>query len=117
MRSSRENLRAFPDDAKGEIGHALHLVQLGETPAGARPPRDDLSGVSEIAADSGDRNTYRAVFTVKLDPFVYVLHCFEKKAKRGIATPKRELDLIRRRLKEAKEDYEEYQRGKRSKAT
>jgi phage-related protein len=114
MRSSRDDLKTFPEDAKGAIGHGLHLVQLGERPGNEKPLHGDLSGVSEIASDSSDGNTYRSVYTVKLDPFVYVLHCFEKKAKRGIATPQRELDVIRRRLKEAKEEYREYQKSQQT---
>jgi phage-related protein len=112
MRSSREDLKAFPEDAKGSLGHGLHLVQVGERPDNEKPLHGDLSGVSELTAYSKDGNAYRSVFTIKLDPFIYVLHCFEKKAKAGIATPKRELDLIRRRLKEAKEEYREYQESR-----
>ena len=115
MRSSREDLKAFPEDAKGQLGHSLHLVQRGERPRNARLLRGDLSGVSELLADSEDGNTYRCVYTVKLELFVYVLHCFEKKAKSGIATPKRELDAIRRRLKEAMVEYREYQRSQNAK--
>ena len=75
----------------------------------------DLSGVSELVADSEDGNTYRCFYTVRLELFVWVLHCFEKKATRGIATPKRELDMIRRRLKEAREEYRRYQRSHNAK--
>jgi len=112
MRSSREDLKAFPEDAKGVLGHNLHLVQRGERPRNGKSLHGDLSGVSELLADSEDGNTYRCVYTVRLELFVYVLHCFEKKATRGIATPKRELDVIRRRLKEAREECREYQRGR-----
>jgi phage-related protein len=63
-----------------------------------KPLHGDLSGVSELVADSEDGNTYRSVFTVKMDPFVFVLDCFEKKATKGTATPKRELDRIGKRL-------------------
>jgi phage-related protein len=110
MRRSRQDLKAFPEDARSVIGHGLHLVQLGERPNNERPLHGELSSLTEIRADSANGNTYRSVFTIKLDPFLYVLHCFEKKAKTGIATPKRELDLIRRRLKEAKEEYRDYQK-------
>ena len=72
-------------------------------------------GVSELLANSEDGNTYRCVYTVKLEFFVYVLHCFEKKAKSGIATPKRELDVIRRWLKEAREECRAYQRSQNAK--
>ncbi len=51
-------------------------------------------------------DTYRAVYTVKFRDSVYVLHAFQKKAKKGIATPKAELDVIRSRLKLAEEDYQ-----------
>jgi phage-related protein len=115
MRSSRDDLRAFPDDARGELGHSLHLVQCGERPSNGKLLHGDLSGVSELVADSEDGNTYRCVYTARLELFVYVLHCFEKKATRGIATPKRELDVIRRRLKEAREEYHEYQRSQNAK--
>jgi phage-related protein len=115
MRSSREDLKACPDDARGELGHSLHLVQLGERPRNERPLHGDLSGVSELLADSEDGNTYRCVYTVRLELLVYVLHCFVKKAKSGIATPKRELDVIRRRLKEAREEYRGYQRSRNAK--
>jgi phage-related protein len=117
MRSSKEDLRRFSDDARSEIGHGLYLVQAGERPHNEKPLHGDLSGVLELAADSDDGNTYRSVYTIKLDPFVFVLHCFEKKAQRGIATPKRELDLIRQRLKEAKEEYGELQRSQNAKRT
>ena len=110
MRSSRKDLKAFPEDAKGEIGHDLYLVQCGDQPEHSKPMQGGLSGVTEIRADSRDGNTYRAIYTVKLDPFVFVLHCFEKKSKRGVATPKRELDMIRRRLKEAQKEYEDLRR-------
>ena len=43
--------------------------------------------------------TYRAVYTVKFSEAVFVLHCFQKKSKRGIATPKEDMDIIRARLK------------------
>jgi phage-related protein len=59
-------------------------VQCGDRPRNEKPLHGDLSGISEFVADSRDGNTYRSVYTVTLDPFVYVLHCFEKKSKRGI---------------------------------
>src|SRR3974390_2888627 len=107
MRSSREDLIGFPDDARGEAGHGLYLVQSGERPENEKPLHGDLSGVSELVIDSEDGTPYRSVYTVKMDPFVYVLHCFQKKAKRGAATPKGELDVIRRRLRDAREEHRE----------
>ena len=69
-------------------------VQLGETPPDAKP----LKGLGGACVDHRD-TTYRAVYPVRFETRIYALHAFQKKAKRGIATPKRELDLIRERLK------------------
>jgi phage-related protein len=75
----------------------------------AKPLRGFGGGsVLEIAAPY-DGNTWRAVYTVHFRDAVYVLHAFQKKSKRGIATPKREMDLIRHRLAEAERDYRKRQ--------
>lgn len=66
------------------------------------PLRGIGSGVFEIAVRY-NTNTYRAVYTVKLGENIYVLHVFQKKSTRGIRTPKREIDLIKQRLKMARE--------------
>jgi phage-related protein len=66
------------------------------------------AGVLEVV-DDFDGDAYRAVYTVRFAGVVYVLHAFQKKAKHGIATPKREIDLIEQRLKRAKEDYGQWQ--------
>ena len=117
MRSSQTDLKKFPADVRGEIGHGLYLVQCGERPNNEKPLHEDLSGVSELAADSdADSNTYRAVFTVKLEPFLYVLHCFQKKSKKGIATPKKELDVVRKRLAEAREEHRQYEKDRKHKS-
>lgn len=64
--------------------------------------------------DDFDGDTYRAVYTVRFAGAVYVLHAFQKKSKHGIATPRPELELIERRLKRAREDYEQWSRSKKS---
>jgi phage-related protein len=64
--------------------------------------------VLEIVAPH-DGDTYRAVYTVKFKDAVYVLHAFQKKSTKGIATPQREIDLIRRRLADAEQHYRERQ--------
>ena len=66
------------------------------------------SGVFEIRADYRT-DTYRAVYAAKIGKRVYVLHCFQKKSRRGIKTPKREVDLIKRRLRIAQELEENYE--------
>jgi len=66
--------------------------------------------------DSHDGDTYRAVYTVRFTRAVYVLHAFQKKSKRGIATPKADLDLIKQRLKRAREDYEQWLKSERQRS-
>ena len=98
---SRRDLQAMPGEVQDVFGYALHLAQAGSKHDQAKPLRGQGSaGVLEVVEDwHGD--TYRAVYTVKLSAAVYVLHCFQKKATKGIATPKPDLDLIAARLKAA----------------
>src|ERR1700686_2863828 len=97
MGDSREMLRELPDEVKSEIGFALERVQQGKMPVNAKPLKGMAPGVLEIVSDfKGDR--FRAVYTVRFPRAIYVLHVFQKKSKRGIATPKREIDLVKRRL-------------------
>ena len=98
---SKRRLKGFPDDVQDEIGFALERAQWGRTHHDAKPLRG-FSGVYEIVSDYAS-DTYRGVYVVNLGERIYVLHCFEKKSKRGIKTPKKEIDLIRRRLNWAKE--------------
>ncbi len=98
--SARKDLRAFPGKVRAEIGQALFEAQLGDHPAGAKPLKGFGSGVLEIR-DNFDGDTYRAVYTVRFEGILYVLHAFQKKSTKGIATPRRYLDLVRQRLREA----------------
>lgn len=83
------------------MGKALYAAQCGETDPAAKPLRGfGGAHVMEIV-DLNDTNTYRAVYTAQFGKAIYVLHAFQKKSKRGIATPTREIDLIRRRLADA----------------
>lgn len=103
MRDSRRRLRDFPDDVQDVIGFALYLAQLGDKHPSAKPLKGFAgAGVLEIVEDF-DGDTYRAVYTVKFQDAIYVLHTFQKKSKSGIKTPKHELDLIENRLTAAKE--------------
>lgn len=101
MGSEKKDLLSFPAGVQQVIGFALFLAQCGQKHPDAKPLRGfGGAGVLEVIEDQkGD--TWRAVYTVRLANAVYVLHCFQKKAKRGIATPVRDLDLIRERLREA----------------
>jgi phage-related protein len=97
---SLEVLRRFPAVVKDEMGVALYQAQVGSKHVSAKPLRDIGPGVLEVVSDHrGD--TFRAVYTVKLAGRVYVLHAFQKKAKKGIATPKVEIELVKQRLKRA----------------
>ena len=97
---SLETVRDFPPAVKDEIGFALYQAQTGNKHVNAKPVKGLGPGVLEIVSDyRGD--TFRAVYMVRLAKKVYVLHAFQKKSKRGIATPKPEIELIRQRLKRA----------------
>jgi phage-related protein len=100
MGSSRRDLRGFPREVRRDLGQALYAAQQGETDPSAKPLRGFGGGsVLEIVADH-DGNTWRAVYTVRYAEAICVLHAFQKKSKRAIATPKRDMDLIRHRLAE-----------------
>lgn len=99
---SREQLRRFPKPAREMIGEALRIAQTGGKHQRAKPLIGVGSGVFEITARY-DTNTYRTVYTVKLGENIYVLHVFQKKSTRGIRTPKKEIDLIKQRLRMARE--------------
>jgi len=105
MGRSRSDLREFPDRVRRAVGHALHKVQEGDTPSNARVFHGFGSAkVSEIREDDPS-GTYRAVYTVEFRNLLVILHCFQKKSKRGIATPKPDMEQIQRRLKEARGLY------------
>jgi phage-related protein len=105
--SSLDDLRACPDRVQDTVGYALFLAQSGKQHPAAKWLKGDLRGLVEIVADD-DGNTYRAVYTTKLAGLVYVLHVFQKKSTKGIATPKHVLDLIRARLRRAREHHAEH---------
>lgn len=106
---AKKRLKAFPETVQDEIGFALERAQWGRKHHNAKPLRG-LSGVFEIVSDYA-KDTYRAVYVVNLGDHIYVLHCFQKKSKRSISTPKKEIDLIRRRLKWAQELTKEQEHG------
>ena len=101
--SSKKDLMAMPDEVKSAFGFALYLAQQGKKHQNAKPLKGfSGAGVLEVVEDClGD--TFRAVYTIKIAEVIYVLHCFQKKSKRGIETPKQEIDLIRDRLKMAQD--------------
>ena len=92
---------AFSEDVRDVFGYALHLAQHGEKHLDARPLKGFGGAKTLEIVEDHQGDTYRAVYTVKFEGHVYVLHCFQKKSKKGIATPKPDMDKIRARLKYA----------------
>jgi phage-related protein len=105
--SAQKDLRSFPAEVRGDVGHALYAAQMGETDPAAKPLRGfGGHSVMEIIAPF-DGNTWRTVYTVRFRDVVYVLHAFQKKSKSGISTPKAEIDLIHERLARAERHFRE----------
>jgi phage-related protein len=108
--SSKRDLLALPEEVVDVFGYALFLAQIGKKHEQAKPLKGfGSAGVLEVVED-WQGNTYRAVYTVRFTCGVFVLHVFQKKAKRGVATPKADLDLILERLKAAEQAARELER-------
>lgn len=102
--SSKKDLMAMPEAVIDEFGYSLGAVQMGAKPANVKAWKGEGAGVLELVENHmGD--TFRAVYTVRFDQAVYVLHCFQKKSPSGTKTAQREIDLIHERLKMATEHY------------
>jgi len=106
---TRKDIRALPQPVRRAFGLSLYAVQLGETPPDAKPLRGfGGAGILELIGDHRG-STFRAVYTVRFGERVYVLfgervyvlHVFQRKSTRGIATPQRDIELIRQRLRTA----------------
>lgn len=96
--SAKKDLAAMPEAVQDFFGYALLLAQKGSKHNNAKPLTGfGGAGVLEVV-DIHHGDAYRAVYTVRFAKAVYVLHCFQKKSKKGIATPKRQIDLIKARL-------------------
>ena len=110
--SAQKDLRGFPEEVKDEIGFALFQAQLGLKSPSAKPLKGfGGARVLEIV-DDYRTDTYRAVYTVQFTGAIYVLHAFQKKSRKGIKTPKAEIELIESRLKAAREHYKGLRRSK-----
>ena len=109
--SSKKDLMALPTPVRKFFGHALHFAQVGERHDAVKALKGfGSAGVLEVMEDDAD-GTYRAVYTIRFQEAVFVLHCFQKKSKSGIGTPKRDMDIIRLRLKAAEALAMEMQNG------
>jgi len=108
--SSRRDLLSLPGPVEDLFGYALYLAQDGRKHEQAKPLKGfGPRGFPEVVED-WDRSTYRAVYTVRFEGVVFVLHIFQKKSKRGAATPKADIDLVRERLKVAEQFAKELSR-------
>jgi phage-related protein len=103
--SSKRDFLAFPGQVKGDMGYALGLAQLGGMHPHAKPWKGEGSGVFEVV-ENHDGNTYRALYTVRFEGVIYVLHAFQKKSPSGKRTAMTDTQLISARLRRAQEDYE-----------
>ena len=104
LASSRRDYREFPSRVQEEFGFELFLAQTGQHPPSAKILKGVGSGVLELVGDRGG-DTYRAVYAVRFERVIYVLHCFKKKSKRGIKTPQSDIDLIKKRFRDAETHY------------
>jgi len=104
---SKDDLSALPDEVKETMGFAIFMAQSGEKSAAAKPLKGfGGAGVLEVV-ENFEGDAYRAVYTVKFAGVVYVLHAFQKKSKRGKATPQHDIDLIKQRLRTAERHYQD----------
>jgi phage-related protein len=109
--SSYKDFVAFPGPVQNEMGFALYEAQVGRMHRTAKPLKGfGGAGVVEII-ENHEGDTYRAVYTVKFTSAVYVLHAFQKKSKKGTATPQLEIDLVEKRFGIAEADHKERSRG------
>ena len=111
MGNSKKNLRDFPAGAQKLLGDELQLIQFGGMPKDAKPFKGVGSGVFELALRYAS-DAYRVVLAVQIGRRIYILHAFQKKSKKGIETPKRDVDLIKKRYTEAQELAHEYEKTK-----
>jgi len=106
VRSSLKDLGKFPAAVQRSIGFALSAAQYGGKHSSSKPWKGDGPGVMEVTKDF-DGDTFRAVYTVRFERAVYVLHAFQKKSSRGIATRQSDVELVGDRLKFAQQAYAE----------
>ena len=103
--NSLDELRKFPNEVQDQMGYALYQAQIGKKHPDAKPLKGFKgAGVLEIV-ENFDGDTFRTIYTVKLAGVLYVLHAFQKKSKKGIATPPKDVELIKKRLKLAIETH------------
>ena len=97
--NSKKELLKFPREVQRDIGFALYRAQCGNKYPSAKPLKGFRGADVLEIVENYDGNTYRAVYTVKLEDAVHVLHIFQKKSKRGIRTPRRDMEIIEANFK------------------
>lgn len=102
VKSAHKTTKRFPLEVQQRIADTLEIVANGTTPDAVRPMKGLASGVFEIRI-AYRTNAYRAVYALNLAKAIYVLHAFQKKSTQGIATPKKEIETIKSRLKMLKD--------------
>lgn len=113
--SSRRDLKAMPAEVRLDVGKALMEAQGGGKSDLAKPLKGfGGAGILEVVS-LHDGDSFRAIYTVRFAEAVYVLHCFQKKSKSGIATPQQELNMIRTRLRAAQNAHTEWKKNQDSK--
>lgn len=104
---SKSDFKAFPAAVQREMGYALFQAQMGDRHRSMAKTLKGFGGGTMIEVrESVEGNAYRAVYTVRYAEAVFVLHAFQKKSKSGIVTPKRDLELIERRLRDLVHEME-----------
>lgn len=106
--SSKKDLGSFPEEVRRVFGYALHLAQQGDKHPDAKLLAGFHGGKVLEVVENYQTDTYRAVYTAEFMDRIYVLHCFQKKSKRGAATPKPEIDLVKARQKDAERIHKEW---------
>jgi phage-related protein len=110
--SSYKDLMTLPPNVRQRFGYALSLAQADDRDDAAKVLTGfGSAGVLDVIEDAAG-GTYRSVYTVKFAEAVFVLHCFQKKSKSGIATPKADMDIIRTRLRVAETRARELRNAK-----
>lgn len=102
--SSKKDLLAFPKQVVADFGYALGVAQLGGKHPDAKPWKGEGPGVFEVV-ERADGDAFRLIYTVQFAEAIYVLHAFQKKSPKGVATDRRDIELVQQRLKLARQDH------------
>ena len=110
--AAKKDLLDMPEEVRIDFGYGLYQAQLGEHPDNGKT----LSGFGSASVielvNRYKGNAYRAIYTVRFEEAIFVLHVFQKKSNKGIETPKHEIDLLHSRLKMAEQIYNDWKSTK-----